>query len=407
MYRTIVKIGWSSLSRRKSRSIMVVVMITLCFWGILVLEGFYDGMTEQIIDNAIRSSSGHITIYARDYRLEKGLAHRIEKVERIDHFLQEQQEVHSSTVRVIQDALLATAHSSRNGVLQGIDLEAEKQHGRLDEFLVEGDYSFGDEGWGVLLGAKLAENLQAKIGGKVILSAQNSNDEIVATALRVKGILRTNNMGLDETAIFIDIAAARNLLEIGDTASRIAVLVHDEVQIDPVITRLKNRFPELDVFRWDILYPALMQSRTMMKVFNLVTSMIVFFVAGLGIFGVMLVSVLERVREFGVMMAIGTRFSQIAGLVMVEALSMSLLGFIAGGLLGGLSLLYCMQVGVDLSVFSEGLDAFGLNTVIYGIIRPEYYLTGLLAIVCATVVSVLQPLWVLRKSRPIESINRT
>lgn len=407
MFRTIVKIGWSSLSRRRSRSVMVVVMITLCFWGILLLEGFYDGMTEQIIDNAIRSSSGHVTIYARDYRLEKGLGHRIEKVERLGRFLREQEEVRSFTARVIQDGLLATAHSSRNGVLQGIDLKAESRHGRLDEFLIEGEYSFGEDGRGVLLGARLAENLRAKIGGKVILSAQNSKDEIAAIALRVKGILRTNNMGLDETAIFIDINAARKLLEIGDDASQVALLVDEEEHIDSVMSRLEKRFPDLDIFRWDVLYPALMQSRTMMKVFNLVTSLIVFFVAGLGIFGVMLVSVLERLREFGVMMAIGTRFSHIAGLVIVEALSMSLLGYVAGGLLGGLSLMYCMVQGVDLSAFSEGLDAFGLNTVIYAIIRPEYYLTGFLAILGASVISVVHPLWVLRKSRPIESINRT
>ena len=406
MFKIFVKIAWSSLSRRKNRSIMVIAMIAICFWGILVMEGFYDGMTEQVIDNAIRSSSGHITIYAKDYRLDKGLDKLIEKSDDIITELAQSANIKSYNQRVIQDCLVATAHYSQNGVVMGIDLDAEKNHARLDEYLVEGNFSFGKRGKGILLGAKLAQKLKAGVGKKIILSAQDKNSEISAIALKVTGILRTNNMSIDERAVFIDLSQARHFLQVEQGASQISIIVKDQQELETTLSTLQAHHPGLDILSWDVLYPALLQSRNIMKIFNLVTSLIVFLIAGLGIFGVMLVSVLERMREFGIMLAVGTQHLQIFLLVIIEAFCMSMLGYLIGGVLGGATLAYYINHGLDLTIFSEGLDAFGLDTVIYAMVRPEYFITAFLAIFFASFCSILYPLWVLRRSRPIESITR-
>ncbi len=406
MFKMLLKIAWSSLSRRKSRTVLVIIMIAICFWGMLVMEGFYDGMTEQVIDNAIRSSSGHITIYARDYRLDKILEKRIENAANILKELQQTENVKSYNQRLIQDCLIATAHYSQNGIVQGIDLPTEKKHARLDDYLVEGEYSFGKKSKGIILGAKLAKKLRAGIGNKIILSAQDSNYEISAIALRVTGILRTNNLSIDERVVFIDLQKARDFLQVEKGASQISIIVNDQQKLNMTINDLQGRYPKLDILSWDVLYPALLQSRQMMKIFNLVTSLIVFLIAGLGIYGVMLVSVLERLREFGVMLAVGTQHIQIFMLIVIEAFCMSILGYIIGGILGGATLFHFMTHGLDLTLFSEGLEAFGIDTLIYAIIRPDYFITAFLAIFFASFCSVLYPLWVLKRSQPIESINR-
>ena len=191
-----------------------------------------------------------------------------------------------------------------------------------------------------------------------------------------------------------------------EAASQISIIVKDQELITSTIDDLQLHYPLLDILSWDVMYPALLQSRKIMKIFNLVTSLIVFLIAGIGIFGVMLVSVLERIREFGVMLAIGTQHIQVFLLVVTEAFCMSLLGYILGAVLGGSTLVYYMKNGLDLTLFSEGLDAFGIDTLVYAIIRPEYFITAFLAIFFASFCSVLYPLWVLRKSQPIESIIR-
>ncbi len=406
MFKTLLKIAWCSLSRRRSRSILVIIMIGACFWGMLAMEGFYDGMTEQVIDNAIRSSSGHITIYAQGYRLEKGLDKSIPNPADITAHLQQVDNTKSFNLRIIQDCLVATAHYSQNGIVQGIDLESEKRHARLDEYLIEGKYSFGKKGKGIILGAKLAKKLKAGVGNKIILSAQDANQEISAIALKVTGIIQTNNLSVDERVVFIDLPKAREFLQMDEAASQISIIVKDQKLLTSTIGDLQLQYPDLDILSWDVMYPALLQSRKIMKIFNLVTSLIVFLIAGIGIFGVMLVSVLERIREFGVMLAIGTQHIQVFLLVVTEAFCMSLLGYILGAVLGGSTLVYYMKNGLDLTLFSEGLDAFGIDTLVYAIIRPEYFITAFLAIFFASFCSVLYPLWILRKSQPIESINR-
>jgi len=188
--------------------------------------------------------------------------------------------------------------------------------------------------------------------------------------------------------------------------SQISVILHDEKDLISLQSSLQKKFPDLEIMRWDELYPALMQSRVMMKGFNLVTSLLVFGVAGLGIFGVMLVSVLERLREFGIMLAIGTSFARICGIIFTESLILGIVGFAAGALLGGVTLFYFYRHGLDLTIFSAGLEEFGMDAITYALIRPSYFITAFVAIMFATFVSVLFPLRILKKANPIEAINR-
>ncbi|MCI5224830.1 MAG: FtsX-like permease family protein, partial [Candidatus Electrothrix sp. AR4] len=205
---------------------------------------------------------------------------------------------------------------------------------------------------------------------------------------------------------FIDLKKMRKLLALTKGVSQISVIVHDQEQLDEIQKELKDKFSNLDILRWDELYPALMQSRVIMEGFNMVISGMIFCVAALGIFGVMLVSVLERIREFGIMLAIGTRFSLIRNIILAESFFLGLIGFIFGSLIGGITLYYFKIYGLDLSSFSDAFDEFGMDAVTYAIIRPNYFFTAFAAVLLATFFSVLIPLRVLKKANPIESINK-
>ncbi len=406
MYKLVVKIAWASLSRCKIRSVLVVLMIAVSLWGVLFMEGIYDGMIEQMIGNAIRSGSGDITLFGRGYRLDNDLAKLITRTEDIDRLLGNDKRVKTYIMRIRQDGLVATAQYSRNASIYGIELEAERVHGRLDSYITSGEFGFGRKNKGVILGARLADKLKVKIGKKIILSAQNRENDVSSMAFKVTGIIKTNNMALDETAIFIDRHKARDLLLVPEGVTQVCMILHNEKDIPALQGELRNYFSELEVFRWDEIYPALMQSRVMMEWFNLVISLIVFCVAGLGIFGVMLVSVLERLREFGIMLAVGTKFSQIRQIVMAESFFLGFFGFLAGSLLGGMTLYYFYVHGLDLTMFSKGLDAFGMDAVTYAIIRPDYFVIAFIAVLTATFLSVLPPLRFLKKAKPIEVIRK-
>lgn len=405
MYRLTGKIAWASLMRRRTRSVLVVMMIAVSLCGLFFMEGIYDGMTEQMINNAIRSDSGHISLFGEGYRLDPDLSRQVD-VAVVDSLLARDSRVLSYVKRIKQDGLVATAHYSRGVAIFGVDLASEEKHGRLKGYLSRGEFSFGKKGRGAIIGFKLADKLQVRIGSKIVLSAQDSHGEVSAAPLKVRGILKTNNMALDENAVFIGDKKARKLLSMDEGVSQVAVILHDEAQIAGLQQELRRQFPHLEILRWDELYPALMQSRVMMEGFNLVTSLLIFCVAALGIFGVMLVSVLERLREFGIMLAIGTRFSQLRNIIFVESFFLGFIGFSLGSLVGGATLYFFKVNGLDLSMFSDAFDEFGMDAVTYAIIRPGYFVTALAAVTLATFLSVLIPLRVLKKSKPIEAINK-
>lgn len=409
MYKLVLRMAWASLRRRPTRTLMVVLMICVSLWGLLLMQGIYDGMTEQMISNAIRSDSGHLSLFGRGYRLDPILENRIQvdliNQKNLAQFLDQDPRVSSWVKRLAQQGLVATAHYSRNTVITGIDPEREKIHGRLQKYLVQGEYGFGKKGKGAIIGFKLAEKLKVTVGKKVILTAQDLNSEVTSIALRVTGILKTNNMGLDETAVFMDIDTARDFLGVEGGVTQISVMMHDDHLLANYQQDFKEALPGIDLLRWDEMYPALMQSRVMMKGFSLVISLMIFGVAGLGIFGVMLVSVLERIREFGVMLAIGTGFAQIRAIILTESLLMGVAGFLAGAICGALSLLYFEKYGLDLTLFSEAFEEFGMDAVTHAIIRLDYFTTAFAAVICATLISAWFPLRILRKSRPIEVIN--
>ncbi|RJX28890.1 MAG: ABC transporter permease [Desulfurivibrio sp.] len=406
MFRTALRIAWASLARRASRSVLVVVMIGMSLWGLLFMEGIYDGMTEQMISNAIRSDSGQLSLFAAGFREDPGLDRLIRRDGEIAEQLAADPRVGSFVRRLRQDGLAATAHYSRGVMIYGVELAEEKKHGRLDSYLLEGEYGFGGKKRGVLVGARLAEKLKVKIGRKLIVSAQNSAHEVAAVALTVTGIVRTSNMALDEAAVFIDMDKARELFATPQGVSQISVIVRAEKDIPALQDSLRRQFPDLQILRWDELYPALMQGRVMMQGFNLVMSLLIFGVAGLGIFGVMLVSVLERLREFGIMLAIGTSFRQVLGIIFTESFILGFAGFVAGSLSGGGTLLYFYHHGLDLTIFSQGLEEFGMDVITFAVIRGSYFITAFAAVMLATFVSVLFPLRLLKKSNPIEAINR-
>lgn len=401
--------AWASLMRRQTRSILVVVMICVSLWGLLLMQGIYDGMTEQMISNAIRSDSGQLSIFAPGYRLDPGLdklvGEDIEEQKKLEtYFSRPGSPVTSWVQRIRQSGLVATAHYSRNTEIIAIDLEQERKHGHLQEYLLQGSYDFGGEEKGAIIGFKLADKLQVSVGKKIILSAQAKDSEVTSVALRVTGIIKTNNMGLDEQVVFMALNKGRSFLGVPHGVSQIAVMLQT-VQLPVALQQeLAAAFP-YEVLRWDEMYPALMQSRVMMQGFSLIISGIIFGIAGLGIFGVMLVSVLERMREFGIMLAIGTGFSQIRIIILTESLLMGLSGFVAGALCGGFSLLYFKIYGLDLSMLSDAFDEFGMDAITFAIIRVDYFVTAFAAVALATLLSAWFPLRLLKNARPIEVIN--
>ncbi len=404
MYKLILKSALASLFRRKLRTTLVIFMIAVSLWGLLLMQGIYDGMAQQMINNAIRSDSSELSIFAKNFRVNRDIKENITNEAEITQLLNNNDNVKSYISRVVSDALIATARYSKNAFVYGIELDKEIQHAKLNQYLKEGAFDFGAKNKGAIIGFQLARKLKVTVGKKIILSSQNVNNEVTSISLKVTGIIKTNNMLFDESAVFIDKQTAQTFLNL-QGVSQIAIMLKEYSQVSQLKQQLHSQFSNIEAYDWGELYPALLQTQDMMKTFSYISYLIVFFTATIGIFGVILVSVLERLREFAILRAIGTKFYLIVQIILFESLFIGGIGFILGIFLGGMTLYYFSIYGLDLSAFSDALDEFGMDAITYARIQLEYFITAFIAVLSACILSILIPLNVLKKSKSIEVIN--
>jgi ABC-type lipoprotein release transport system permease subunit len=256
-----------------------------------------------------------------------------------------------------------------------------------------------------LIGAALSKKLNLSIGSRVIFTAQDATGEINSISFRISGILKTGNPTLDDNSVFVSMEKISRFLNLQQSATQIALRVNETEDITKIQNELKTLLPDIDVLRWDELYPLLIQMQEIMNIFNLASYAIVFVVAALGIFGVMLVSVLERMREFSIMLAIGTPYRTVRNQIMMEASFLGIIGYITGAFGGWLLLLYMSTIGVDMRAFEAGLELYGYSAVMYANMHLLYFFQAFFAVFFATLLSVIWPLRKLKKIKPIQVIQ--
>ncbi len=400
MFRLILKMAWKNSFARPSRTLLLVVMIAVSMSMMLGIQGLYDGMAMNMADKNKRSDSGDISIFAKDYRINRDISYRIKNADEIRGELNNTPEVEAVVLRVSADGLASTARKSSFAQIRGIDLQEEENFGAFSEFLKQGKMEFGKRG--AIVGIELAKTLKLKVGSKVVFSTQDSNGEINSMALKVDAIVQTTNIVLDTSAIYIDLEKLRTFLGLMSHEATQIVIKTENIKL---YERLKSRYSSLDVKSFFELQPMMKMMEEMMVIFNSITFFIVMSVVFVGIFGVMYVSVLDRIREFGIMLSIGMQYKYIRLQIFLEAIVVGLLGFLGGAVLGLFLLIYLKDYGLDFSAFADALEMWGYETIIHGTIKLSYFTTTFLAIMSASVLSVLIPLRKIKKLNPIEVIK--
>lgn len=339
MFKLLVKSAWRNSFVRPARTILVVLMIAVSMSMMLSIQGLYDGMSINLIDKNKRSDSGDISIFAKKFRINKEIRYRISNADKIVHEIESLNGVQSVVQRVSADGLLQTARKSSFAQIKGIELQAENRFGRFDEFLKKGKIKLGKRD--ALVGIELAKTLHLKVGSKVVFSTQDEQGEINSMVFRIAGILQTTNIILDTNAIFVNINRVRGFLGIDkNDAMQIAIMSSNK----SLLPLLKSKYPSLEVEDYFHLQPMMQQMQDMTVIFNSITFFIVMSVVFVGIFGVMYVSVLERIREFGIMLAVGMQYKYIRMQIFFEAAFVGFIGFVFGALLGLLMLLSLIHI---------------------------------------------------------------
>ncbi len=399
MFKLILSLAWKNSFVRISRTILLIVMIAVSMSMMLALQGLYDGMAENMIDKNRRVYSGDVSFYAKGYLLDKVIKQNIDEIHLVEE-LQAHKGVKEVVSRIEAEGLLSTARKSSFISLIGIDLDQEIAFGKFEQFLKEGELQIGSNS--ALIGIELAKKLKVKLGSKVVFSTQDAQGEIVSVAYKIRGIVQTTNIVFDSRAIFVDRKKIQKLLDLKDSqVTQIALMTTDE----DVVEQLKKEYKHYDVKSFTDLLPIMKQMQDIMIIFNSITFAIVMGVVFVGIFGVMYVSVLDRIREFGIMLSVGYYYKYVRLQIVLEALIVGVFGYIAGAIIGAGVLLYLQNVGLDFSDFSDALEMWGYESVMYATIKFHYFTTTFGAIMVASLLSIVIPLRKIKKLNPVDVIK--
>ncbi|WP_341582605.1 FtsX-like permease family protein [Marinobacter metalliresistant] len=397
-----------SVFRNPRRSVITGSATAFGLAAYLFLYAFADGFFEQMIQNSTQQLSGHVQVMEAGHAVDLSPALRIADSPTLLRQLRARPEVEAAAPRVVLRAMVANPGKSLPVELVGIAPEQERAVTELAGYIEQGAYvQPGDQG--VVIGRKLAEELDARLGDKLVITVQQAGGDLASGAQAIRGIYRTGSDLFDSEYAFVDIEAARRLGSLqGDEASRIALRLSDRAG-SAALARTLNKSLSGDGLvaqDWETLLPVVVQMVEMSQVdFYLILS-VVFVVVAIGVMNTMVMSVMERTRELGVMLALGTRGAQLLLTIVFEAFFLAVLGMVAGTLAGGALVYWLNQAGIDLSSISGALETIpGITDRVYPVLMFDHvWLPSLLLFLCSVTVA-LYPAWRAARLDPVEAIH--
>lgn len=404
--KTVFKIAYNNLWRRKWRTIIVIVMITVSLGLLIFISGLYDGWIDQWVQDAIESDTGQIAVYGKGYRLTNKLSDRIRDPRKISEVLKQVDNVKAFVPRLKIDGMISSARYSQGVQVIGIEPEEDSKVTNVHRSLIKGVYKMESGERQAIIGYQLAEKLKVKLKSKVVIMGQGEGKDIASGAFRIVGIVRTNNPAIDKYAVIVRLDDAQKMFKIGRGVTQFSINIKDSNLLAQTDKEIEKKIgPKYEAFTWKEMFKSFEWMLDMMKNFKKIAFIIVFVIVAIGIFNIVLISIMERVREFGIMMALGTKFFQIAGIVIWESMIMGIMGLISGCFFGFLILLFFHTFGLNMGAFSAGLSEFGFAAVIHTAIKPEYFIMSARAVLITSFLAALWPIRILRKLKPIQAIH--
>jgi ABC-type lipoprotein release transport system permease subunit len=273
--------------------------------------------------------------------------------------------------------------------------------------MVEGDYFDTEKRNQILISARTAKKLQVGLNGKVVITLQDINGDIVGAAFRVTGIFRTTHSMFDESNVFVRKKDIERILSMEGTVNEVAVRLDDIENVPALAERLRARFDEevADIQTWREIQPELAYINDASWQMNYLVLIIILLALAFGILNTMLMAIFERVKEIGVLMAVGMSKGRIFMMIILETVFLSLTGAAVGMAVSAIIVYWTNRSGINLSMFAQGLESFGISSIIYPALEPRFYGTLAIMVIVAAVLSALYPAFKALRLKPVEAIH--
>lgn len=402
--------AWRSLWRNRRRTLITLAAIAL---SIMLVQAFHNlsaGVYARMIDDGVRAGSGHLAVYRHGYLDDRDetlsfppadLPARVAALPGVSRVLP----------RIYLPALAQSSHDSRAVLLLGVDPAAEQ---KVNPFVKEVEINHqlrGENRQDALVGKRLLDDLRLAVGRKLVVTAQHRDGTLHSELLRVRGVVETGIADIDASLLMVDRRQAALLAGMDNEIHELAIILagQDETpRLYPRVAALAAENPSLAAVSWETAMPNLANAIRLDYASQKFIFVIILLIVTIGVINTMLMSVMERLREFGLVLALGSSPARLRRLVLLEALLLGGVAALCGCLLGALATWYLVEVGINLrSLIPETLEFGGV--VFDPVLRAAWDLWWMgkiaLYVVGLTILAALYPAFRAGRITPAEAMR--
>ena len=404
----IASLAFRNLFRNTRRTVLTVMLIGFSLTALIAFDGVMRGMITLMVDNITGTQTGEAQIHRAGYRENLDVDLYIDNADEIEARLQQDTSLQAYAPRVISGAMISSSYNVSAGLVYGVDAELEQTVSKVREAVISGEYLSGEDSE-LLIGVSMAELLEVGLGDRIVLTlSEVDNGELAQALFRVSGIIEFGVRELDESFAFINLVSARQVLGMSEQqthefALKFITPLDMENTNSPLLDELNGG--EIEALNWLDLNPDISLILEISRYSSVMIGAVLFLLASLGVINSMFMSIYERIYEFGVIKAIGTRPKDIRNLILFEALFLALISCVMGIVLGAAIGAYTSTNGI---AFGEmEFSGISLNNAIFTEFHIIQFTQFPFYVVLLTVIAAIYPARFASRIIPSDALQRS
>jgi ABC-type lipoprotein release transport system permease subunit len=405
------KMAWRNIWRHPRRTILTISAIAFATGLLVFTVSMQMGAFETMINSTAKINMGHLQVQAADYYEKRDMRLVVEDSAAVGEILDETPGVEAYTYRAGAFSMVASGERTVGALIIGIDPEREARVSTLSKTIRHGEYLSDDDSNGAIIGDLLARNLRVGLGDELTVMGQGRDGSVAATLLTVKGINKSGLAAFDRASIHISLKNFQEVYSMRGAVHEVVMISETIRHIPKMKEHIQAGIGNIDpavplaVLDWKELMPGLYDAIMLNIISRMIFYLILVTVVASSISNTFLMAVFERTKEFGVMMAVGTTPRRLTKILLVESINMTLVGIMAGIILGSLVTLYFQAHGIDFSASEELASKFGISSRIYPRLSFLSASAGPSLVFVITALAALYPALRIRRLRPVDALT--
>jgi len=406
-FTILLTLSWRNLWRNYRRTCIMLGAISVGVWAMIFMTALMRGMVDDMLNQGIRNLPGHIQIQHPAFLDDPSVVNSIPEPDGALLVALNQPGAKRWATRIRVPAVIASERESRGINLLGVEPGAEADISGIPALVSAGRFLESNTDQGLVIGAKLAQRLETRLGKRVVVMSQDPENNISERGFRIVGIYRAEMPGLEEFNVYAARDTLQQLLRIEGRVSQIVLVDEDYRDIDSLYRRIEQATPAaLDIRPWYQIDSYLAAMFNMMDGFVLVWVVIIFLALSFGLVNTLVMAVFERIREIGLIQALGMRPALIVYQILLESLLLLLIGLALGNLLAVITV-KPLESGLDISIVAEGMAMMGASSMLYpNLTLYDMVLANTVVIILGILTSIL-PAWRAAQLDPVRALNTT